>query len=121
MGQSHDRVAIARTVLPSRRVTLPREMRARAQFAKGMYVVWARAGDSRASLMMRPDAGDPQMQHLVRKVNSAWQVVIPPALTHQVKLEIGDWVYLTLGADQRSIRLTPARHVQMGPPLKDVS
>lgn len=116
MDRSYDRVAIARPVLLSRRITLPQQLGLRAQLAKETHAVWSRAGDSRVSLMLR---GGPGQSDASRRISSVWQITIPPTLMDQVELAVGDWVYLKLGTDKRSIRVTPARHVDIGTSLQE--
>lgn len=107
-------VAIARQVNRSRRISLPQDLGWAALGPKApMEVMWTRARNDSRTVMLRPLAPQPvhRAAGWVRTVTSVWQVPLPADMMTQIGLDIDSWVYLTVGSDRRSLRVTPASSV----------
>lgn len=62
-------------------------------------------------LMLHPVVASGEVGALQRKVTKSWQLSLPVALLNSVGLDCSDWVYISVGSDGASLRVTPAQRV----------
>ena len=118
VSKTFEKVAVAKIVYDSRRITIPQDLGRKAFSTDCPRVVWSVAGNSRRSLMLHParaeDGG--HQRSFARTVTRQWQVTIPQPLMTAVGIAVREWVYLQLGADKHSLRVTAARYVSVQVP-----